>query len=124
MNHPIGREHSSRAVHDHTITVKGQLQASLNGAIPRSRVSFTSDIWTDDYIKISYLTITAHWISTEWELQSRVLCTNEFDATEKKTGDNMRSAIVNALETLEINEATTGSVVFTTGTVELNNACE
>ena len=32
----------------------------------------------------------------------------------------MRSAIVAALETLAIKEATAGSVVFTTGTVEVN----
>ena len=79
----------SRAVQDRAVTVRGQLQASLNGALARGRVSFTSDIWTDDYNKISYLTITAHWISTEWELHSGVLCTNEFDATKKKTGDNV-----------------------------------
>ena len=42
----------SRAVHDRAITVRGQLHASLNGALTRGRVSFTSDIWTDDY-KIS-----------------------------------------------------------------------
>ena len=110
----------SRAVHDRAVTVRGQLQVSLNDALSRGRVSFTSDIWTDDYKKISYLSITAHWISTEWELESRVLCTNEFDATKKKTGNNVRHAIVDVLDTLEIDEATAGSVVFTTGTVEIN----
>ena len=35
-------------VHDRAIMVRGQVQASLNGALARGRVSFTSDIWTDD----------------------------------------------------------------------------
>ena len=49
-----------------------------------------------------------------------MLCTNKFDATKKRTVDNVQSAIVAALETLAIKEATAGSVVFTTGTVEVN----
>ena len=53
------------------------------------KISFTSDLWTDQYKQISYLTITAHWINSEWELVSSVLCTQEFDATKKKTGDNI-----------------------------------
>ena len=49
-----------------------------------------------------------------------MLCTNEFDAAKKNTGDNVRGATVATLETSEIEEATAGSVVFTTGTVELD----
>ncbi len=66
------------------------------------RIAFTSDIWTDPYKQVSYLTITAHWINDEWSLMSKVLCTNEFDATKKKTGDNIKAAIVTLLQELGV----------------------
>ena len=77
------------------------------------RISFTLNLCTDQYIQISYLTITAHWINTEWELVSNVLCMQEFDTTKKKTGDNINAAISSALEDLGIDIASE-QITFTT----------
>ena len=44
---------------------------------------------------------------------SSVLCTQEFDATRKKTGDNIKAAISSALEDLGINIAS-DQITFTT----------
>ena len=35
----------------------------------------TSDLWTDDYKKIAYLTMTMHDVSADWEWETRVLAT-------------------------------------------------
>ena len=56
-------------------------------------------------------TITGHWISEDWALVSRVLCTEDFDSTQKKTGDNIHRAIVTILLDLDIGR---NMVTFTT----------
>ena len=61
-------------------------------------IAFTSDMWTDTHKQRPYLTITAHWINDEWEMQNRVICTEEFDASLKKTGLNIKTAISSALQ--------------------------
>ena len=76
-------------------------------------ISFTADMWTDQYKQVSYLTITGHWISEDWQLVSRVLCTEDFDSTQKKTGDNIHRAIVTTLRDLDI-DIGTDMVTFTT----------
>lgn len=48
----------------------------------------TLDLWTDDFRKIPYLTITLHYIDRDWSrTHERVLCTSQFDM--EKTGENI-----------------------------------
>ena len=56
-------------------------------------------------------TITGLWISEDWALVSRVICTEDFDSTQKKTGDNIHRAIVTILLDLDIGR---NMVTFTT----------
>ncbi len=53
-------------------------------------VGMTTDMWTDDYRKNSFLTITCHYITPDFLLRSRVLTTAMFPPEEAKTGDNIR----------------------------------
>ena len=53
------------------------------------------------------------WIDDAWQLVSYVLCTEEFDATKKKTGDNIKASIVSALHTLGVN-IENENITFTT----------
>ncbi len=54
-------------------------------------------MWTDDYRKNSFLTITCHYITPDFLLRSRVLTTAMFPPEETKTGDNIRRELQHQL---------------------------
>ena len=60
-------------------------------------MSFTTDMWTDDFKQRSYTTLTGHWIEN-WVLCNRVLITEEFDATLPKTGINVKEQLMNIFQ--------------------------
>ncbi len=60
-------------------------------------VGMTTDMWTDDYRKNSFLTITCHYITPDFLLRSRVLTTVMFPPEEAKTGDNIRRELQHQL---------------------------
>lgn len=59
-------------------------------------ISVTLDLWTDDHKKVSYLGVTIHYVR-DYKLVGRVLCTSEFDPECRKTGENVRAALQQAL---------------------------
>ena len=71
-------------------------------------------MWTDDHRKRSYSTITAHWITDNWELKSRIICTDEFNAALPKTGHNVKAALMDSLQQFNINTEHLKKAVFTT----------
>ncbi|KAI4811469.1 hypothetical protein KUCAC02_014374 [Chaenocephalus aceratus] len=80
--------------------------SEYNGAV-------TLDMWTDDYRKISYLCHTIHYINSKWELVERVLSTSEWDSTLRKTSDNIKPAIIQALRRYSIEDFFTKLVYVT-----------
>ena len=104
----------SRQVADKAKNVKSELSTILQDAFSSGHVSFTSDMWTDAHKQRSYLTVTAHWIDSNWNLCSRVICTEEFDPTEKKTGVNIRSALAKIFSNMGVTESQLKRSVFTT----------
>ena len=62
-------------------------------------VGMSTDMWTDDFRKISYLAITCHYISEDFKLIGKNLCTAMFPVGDKKTGDNIKREIVKLLVT-------------------------
>ena len=81
---------------------RAQLAQDLTAALSNGRVAFSSDMWMDEHKKRSYTTITAHWITKDFKLVNRVVCTEEFDATLKKTGVNVKDSIMSALSSFGI----------------------
>lgn len=59
----------------------------------------TLDMWTDDYRKTGYLCVSLHYINRKWELIERVLCTSQWNNKLRKTAENVKAAIINALNT-------------------------
>ncbi|RXN15697.1 macrophage mannose receptor 1-like protein [Labeo rohita] len=56
-------------------------------------VAITTDMWTDDFNRRSYTVLTCHYITEDWKLASRVMCTVEFDCTLPKTAINIHEQI-------------------------------
>lgn len=63
------------------------------------KVGMSTDMWTDDFRKIHYLSITCHYVSEDFELIGKNLTTAMFPVDERKTGDNIRRELVKLLVT-------------------------
>ena len=55
-------------------------------------ISFTTDIWSSDHRPLSLLSLTAHWVDTDFTLQRAVLHAREF------RGSHTADAITHAME--------------------------
>jgi len=58
-------------------------------------LAITTDIWTGRATQ-AYITITAHYISDEWRIESNVFCTSEM--AERHRGSNIAVRIQEVLE--------------------------
>jgi hypothetical protein len=63
------------------------------------RVSLTFDGWTSK-IMTSYLAITGHWLSSEWELQSELLSFSELEGSH--SGENIGQEFYEFLQKYDI----------------------
>jgi len=55
--------------------------------------SITTDMWTESYRQVSYITVTVHYVTDEWKLVERVIATREFDPDLRHTGTNIKQAL-------------------------------
>lgn len=60
--------------------------------IEMDAVSATTDMWTDNYKKRTYISLTLHYIS-DWKLSMNVVYTGQFPIDERKTGENIRKCL-------------------------------
>ena len=100
----------SRHVHTQAATEHDILKEIL---MSESKVSFTTDMWTEQHSQKSYLAITAHWITDDWQLVSRVICTKEHDSALKKTAANIHAALQEVFEEYGIGDRLASSVITT-----------
>jgi len=52
----------------------------------------TTDMWTESYRQLSYITVTVHYITEEWKLME-VVATREFDPDLRHTGANIKQVV-------------------------------
>lgn len=71
----------------------------------------TTDMWTEQYSCISYISLTIHYIDNEWSLVVRTLSTSEFDPELRHTGINIRDTIGNIMAEFEVDAS---KVIFVT----------
>jgi len=57
----------------------------------------TTDMWTESYRQLSYITVTVHYITAEWKLVERVIATREFDPDLRHTAVNIQEVVTNIL---------------------------
>jgi hypothetical protein len=83
---------------------KAKLILSLEG----QRISFTTDHWTS-LANESYMTVTAHYIDLQWELQSAVLQTVLM--SERHTGENIATRLQECATEFNIPQSNVMAVV-------------
>ena len=86
------RELSKDALDTVMVSIKEHLRQS-------HRVAFTTDMWTDNYKKKSFISLTCHYISDKWALKEVKLGCKEFQP-EKKSAQNIQMEIVSLLTSL------------------------
>lgn len=64
--------------------------------LKNNEISFTTDLWTDEYTQRSFLTLSSHLLNDSMELKKYVLGTREF--VEKKTGNNIQKFTLEILK--------------------------
>jgi len=94
----------SRKMHTVAERVREKFMPEVKLALENKTCSFDADMWSDKYTKTSYLTTTAQYVTSDFQLKSLVLFTTAFPADEKKTGENIRKYSLAALENLGITE--------------------
>jgi len=82
-----------------------------------SKISFTTDIWTSASMK-SFLSITAHFIDSEWQLQNIVVDFVQIFGSH--TGINIKDSFVSGLENLSIQTKVKLFFIFINSKVYIN----
>lgn len=103
----------SRNVADVANTIKQKILPEVRAAMEERRCAATTDMWTDDYKKRCYITVTVHYINDEWDLKSRVLFTCGLQS-ERKTGSNIRRELHRMFEKTGVSEEMLVNVIFVT----------
>ncbi|CAJ0851345.1 4781_t:CDS:2, partial [Entrophospora sp. SA101] len=76
-------------------SIKSSLAGKLTDIFQKTGGAFTTDLWTDDYNKISYISLTVHYIEN-WDLKDQVLAAVKFPE-DNHTAENTRRTVFNIL---------------------------
>ncbi|CAL9699746.1 unnamed protein product [Knipowitschia caucasica] len=74
-----------------------QLVSELKQTLASGDIGMSTDMWTDDYRKMSYIAITCHFINSDFLLVGKTLTTAVFPAEDAKTGKNIRRELLRLL---------------------------
>ncbi|KAL0174601.1 hypothetical protein M9458_030569 [Cirrhinus mrigala] len=92
-----------------------KLVEQLNDVLTEvNSIGMTTDIWTEDYHKLSYMTITCHFVTRTFKMISTVLTTAAFPLEEGKTGENIRREIIRLLTEYGLDMSLLNKVVWVT----------
>lgn len=94
----------SRNINQIAQNLRENVKEELRNTIHKWGGAITLDMWTEDFRKNSYLCMTIHYVNENWDLIDRVLHTTLWDSSLKKTGDNIKSLIMQNLEKFDISE--------------------
>lgn len=93
---------SRKTVSKELVALQGEVKAKIVGELDlASFVTLTMDFWSSFAVN-SYLGVTCHCISSEWELKSYVLQTRE--VTDRHTGENIAHEIKSVVDEWSLHE--------------------
>lgn len=90
-----------------------QMFPIIEKAIENGECSATTDMWTEDYKKRAFITVTVHFFDDNFTLQKKVLFTSHFKYKEK-TGKNIRKEILRRFGELGYNKNLLINIRFVT----------
>lgn len=71
-------------------------------------------MWTDSFRHTAYSSVTSHRINKDFQLKSRVMCTDDFPSDQQKTGANLKTHLLESFAKLGIGADLLKNAVFTT----------
>jgi hAT family C-terminal dimerisation region/Hermes transposase DNA-binding domain len=77
-------------------------------------IAFTTDMYTEDYTKISYSSLTSHWIDSEFRLHCSTLGCKEFPDDKKHTAENIKDETLEMLAEYGLDNLTADENCITT----------
>lgn len=86
--------------------IRLEIIPKIKTAIAEKQCAMTCDLWTDNYRKLHYLTITSSYIEEilhKWKLKTNVISTTKFPDTSK-TGENILLEIQEQMSMLDITD--------------------
>lgn len=109
----------SRHIQKTAKEIRNELFKYIYVSIKKKLCASTCDMWTDNYRKNSYMSITLHYIDSNWELDNRLLMTGQFPSYEAKTGENIKRFMYNFFFQIsesanEVNDDLMSCVTFVT----------
>lgn len=110
---PLSRKHLSKLLFKKYDVKLPLLKETLTSA---TGIAVTSDIWTSNSME-SYMSITTHYISSKWEMESNILKTLHFP--ERHTGVNISDSIIEVVHSFNIDSKIVGVVHDTCANAEL-----
>ena len=105
----------SRRVEGMAEDMRASVVADIKPIIEKYGCAITTDIWTEDYHKTSFISGTIHYTDNDFVLKSRVLFAAPFEDGVSKTGENIRNLLFEKLAGFGIDTSLlTDRVVFVT----------
>lgn len=87
----------SRHVEEKAKALQASVAIEIKPIIERYGCAITTDIWTEDYHKMAFISSTIHYTNNEFYHVSRVLFAAPFEGGVSKTGENIRNLLFRKL---------------------------
>jgi hypothetical protein len=81
----------SRNIIKNADSLKKKIAESLKDIFELVGGAFTTDMWTDDYRKISYISLTVHYMDETWQIKDQILAASKFSDV-RHTADNIKKS--------------------------------
>ena len=91
----------SRNVVKKAESVKNDLSLKLKFIFEMTGGAFTTDMWTDDYRKVSYISLTVHYIDENWQINEQVLAASKFPDVSH-TAEHIKKVILGILSSYNL----------------------
>ena len=92
--------------------VKATLASNLKIIFQEVGGAFTTDMWTDDYRKISYISLTVHYIEN-WQLKEQVLAVSKFPNVSH-TAEQIKKVVLGILRSYNLTSEIMKRSIFVT----------